>query len=474
MNINKFSNAAFAIQSQWLSTYCTGPPDLIVGNTRINETVPFTPLVLTGPKICGQSWIQDCSCPGICAASLDTKITDGYQGFQDSYLYKLPDNLSDWLFPTEASGYNYCVLENDMETELILQGSPLCFRKMKCSANMTLLVYESFTCEGNYLAHGIGIVNIDGRDYNISKYEITSGSQDILWTTFIPSYSTPLKEPEPIWMLALVIGLVSVLALLTHILISVAEYAVTRRWKYLGYTIGYIFTICECVLMFLSAINGVFPTYTASPVYCLGSAFNVALNGICLMEIVFQRKYQQIIITVFLITTFMCFGFPFLFNSMFASDTTTDFGIWINYYYNSISYPVWQTFCVAFDPVTAVIIIFFVIRQTLWEVDDGVLSLVYIMFSDTKLVVLLGISIVNFVTSVFLQFATTYSFFARNDKIMVMLQMVFSLQHSINSCCTLWYNLYFPQVLVRMLAYKKSIKSKRMRQPLLLNSIPTA
>lgn len=359
MSVNKFSNAAFAIQSQWLYNYCTGPPDLITGNTDINETIPFSPLVLTGTKMCGQSWIEDCSGPGICTASLDVNLTDGYLSFQDSYLYIVPDNLSQWLFPSEGNGNNYCVFVKDGETNLLLEGSSLCFNNFKCTTNATITTYNSLECTGSNSTYAINKnqqnITIGNSDYVVYSYKITTGDQGIVWTTFIPSIdnATPLKEPEPIWVLALVIGLVSVLALLTHILISVAEYAVTKRWKYLGYTIGYVFTICECVLMFLSAINGAFPTYTASPLFCLGSAFNVALNGICLMEIVFQRKYQQIIIIVFLVLTFICFDLPFLFNSWFATDTATPFGIWINYYYNSISYPVWQTFCVAFDPVTA-------------------------------------------------------------------------------------------------------------------------
>ncbi|KAJ3273792.1 hypothetical protein HDV01_003919 [Terramyces sp. JEL0728] len=468
MSGNKFADASYAVQSQWLLTECSNAPDLIIGTQDVFGTVPFSSLVISGPGYCGNEWIEDCSYPGICAASLDLSMTFGYKSFQDSYFYTVPQSPSDWLFPAGAKGNTYCQISNANETDLILAGSSVCYNNFKCSSANEILYYTSSTCDGSYLAYPsntLGVsVQIAQVDYALSVFTVTRAAETVSWTTYITPYETTLQGGETLWILAVCIIIFAILLNVIHLALSVKKAYLhhhAKRIKYCAYVVGYIFNILECIFVFFTFAQGTVSGTYVDLLFGLDSGFNVALNGICLMEIVFQKPWQRGIICLGLIAMYVLFAFPYVFNFVFSQDWVSDFGIWLNVYFNTISYPVWQIFCFAFDPITAGIIILYIIRSSLHELNDELSTLLFIMFNDAQLIGLAAISFLNFSFSVFLQLATTYTLFARNDKVMSIYQIIFSLQHSINSCCTLWYCSYFPQVLTRMKALKKTVKSKK-------------
>ncbi|KAJ3322729.1 hypothetical protein HDV06_002780 [Boothiomyces sp. JEL0866] len=468
MSGNKFADALYAVQSHWLNTECSSAPDLIVGSQNVFGTVPFSSLVMSGPGYCGSEWIEDCSYPGICAASEDLSMTFGYKSFQDSYFYNIPQSPSDWLFPVGAKGNTYCQVSNVNETDLLLAGSKVCYNNFQCSASNQLLYFTDSSCQGNSQSFS-GTpaqtnVQIGGIPYDISVFTVSTATETVKWTTYITSYETPLVAPEPLWILGVCIIILALALNASHTILAgkkAYHYTNLRRIKYSAYVVGYLFNILECVCVFLTFAQGSLPGTYSDTLFGLNSGFNVALNGVCLMEIVFRKPWQRATIIFGLIVMYVLFGFPYVFDPVYYQDWESNFGIWLNGYFNSVSYPVWQIFCFAFDPITAGIIILFIIQSSLHELNDDLPTLLYIMFNDIQLVLLAAISVVNFVWSVFSQLATTYTLFARNDKEMAIYQIIFSLQHSINSCCTLWYCSYFPQVLTRMKALKKTVQSKK-------------
>ncbi|KAJ3322727.1 hypothetical protein HDV06_002778 [Boothiomyces sp. JEL0866] len=429
MSSNAFSDALYSVQSQWLYSECTGEPDLIVGSSNIFETIPFSTLVSSGPGYCGSEWLQDCSYPGICAAILDTDLTSGYKSFQDSYLYFVPESPTEWLFPVGAIGKMYCQISNMNETALILAGSKACHNSFGCSGDSNIVYYNDSSCQLDLASYSVrtsaSSVYVNHNLYNLSVFRVTLGTEKITWTTYINTNGSVLLYPEPLWQL------------------------------------GFLLNISENMVAFyaygLGQVNGGY--YTV--LYGLGSGFNVAMNGICLMEIVFQKKLHRAILAGLLVVIYVLFGLPYAVSIVFESYCSSGFCVWLGSYFNTISYPLWQIFCFAFDPITAGTIIFYIIRKSLNELDEDIISLFYIMFNDYQLVSIALISLLNFGSSVFLQLATTYTFFARNDKIMTVYQIFFSLQHTINSACTLWYYTYFPLVLARMKTLRKSMKNRK-------------
>ncbi|KAJ3258393.1 hypothetical protein HK103_003681 [Boothiomyces macroporosus] len=395
-------------------------------------------------------------------------MTFGFRSFQDSYFYNIPQSPASWLFPVGAKGSTYCQISNVNETDLLLAGSSVCYNNFQCSAAKQLLYFSSSNCQGSPHAYsttpGLTNVSIGGSFYDISLFTVTTATEGVYWTTYITSFETPLVAPEPLWILGVCIIVFALSLNFIHTgLAAMKAYksANYRRVKYAAYVVGYIFNILECICVFLTFAQGVLPGAYSDTLFGLNSGFNVALNGVCLMEIVFRKPWQRAVIIFGLIVMYVLFGFPYVFDPVFYQDWVSNFGVWLNTYFNSISYPVWQIFCFAFDPITAGIIIIYIIQSSMHQLEDNLPNLLYIMFNDVQLVLLAMISILNFVWSVFSQLETTYTLFARSDKEMAIYQIVFSLQHSINSCCTLWYCSYFPQVLTRMQALKKSVKSRK-------------
>ncbi|KAJ3270850.1 hypothetical protein HDV01_007399, partial [Terramyces sp. JEL0728] len=99
-------------------------------------------------------------------------------------------------------------------------------------------------------------------------------------------------------------------------------------------------------------------------------------------------------------------------------------------------------------------------KTCLMDYEQQIVPLLVLMFSDYKLVVLCVISLINFIIAVYIQLATTYSFYAQNDQVMLVYDSMFALQHAINSCCTLWYYMYFPVLFAKVNMVKKGLSKK--------------
>ncbi|KAJ3312174.1 hypothetical protein HDV04_003307 [Boothiomyces sp. JEL0838] len=463
-----FADASYSIQSQWLYSECTGKPDLIIGSTDIFATIPFTSLVSSGPGYCGNEWIQDCSYPGICTATLDLDLTNGYRSFQDSYLYFVPETPSKWLFPIGANNGNYCKVSSMNSTVLILAGSIVCYENFSCLSNITLAYSNDKACQEISKNYALGDyetgILVNNLDYNISKFSVASATEKVVWTTYISPSGTVILPGDPLWKLAVAIIAFSLLTNVLHGIKAVLQikfHQNSRNLKYLVFTLGFLLNITENILVFYLYGEGTGNGGYYTLVYGLTSGLNVAMNGLCLMEIVFQTMWSRLLLALFMMVVYFLFGVPYVASLYFEFYCSTEFCGWLNGYFNSISYPLWQIFCFAFDPITAGTIIFYIIRKSLHELDEKLLQLFKIMFNDYRLVAITSISLLNFGTSVFLQLATSYSFFAGNDKIMTIYQTFFSLQHTVNSACTLWYYIYFPIVLARMKALRKTLKNNR-------------
>ncbi|KAJ3322724.1 hypothetical protein HDV06_002775 [Boothiomyces sp. JEL0866] len=464
MSTNKYADALYAIQSQWLHSQCANAPDVIVGSENVFDTIPFT-LDLTGVIY----WIEDCSYPGICSASIDPSLTFGYESFQNSYLYTVPNSPSEWMFPVAASGQKYCSVVGVNETDLILPGSSLCYNNMQCDSHYNLHYFNDSDCQGSSLSYSLTqneqTVNLGGNMCQVSTFQVGTGTEAITWTTFISPTATTLVQGESLWIIALTLVILPIIMNIFHGYIAIKKAIqyqhFAKRAKFLAYLLGYILNILECVVVFMCSIQGTAPVWMADLFYGLDSGFTAFLNGVCLMEIVFRKTWQRICISISLLIVYVIFGWPYMFDYFFGSDYVTSVGIWMNYYFNSYSFPIWQIICFFFDPFTAGTIIFYIIRSSMTSLEDKFLHLIYIMFNDIYLVCLASVSVLNFVTSVWLQLVTTYSLFAQTDKVMQVYQVLFSLQHTVNSCCTIWYCLYFPEVLTRMQALKTKIKTKK-------------
>ncbi|KAJ3322728.1 hypothetical protein HDV06_002779 [Boothiomyces sp. JEL0866] len=453
------SLALYAIQSHWLQSYCQTPPDLIIGTTNVTATIPFSPLVFTGISYCGEEFIYDCTHHGICMASLDLGMTFGFSGFQDSYLDLIPTSPSQWLFPTTANGNNYCMVDQgENQSFLILSGSDICHYNFKC-INNELRYYHDTLCTGSpttYLLSSIPTaLNISNIAYIGRIYTVTSGTESISWTTFITSLSTVLEQPEPLWVLSLLIVICSMMILFVHFSISAYKYSKTSRWKYLAFAIAFLISITECLVVVFASLQGMISLSYTNLLYGINSGFNFALNGLCLMEIVFRNTTQRIILGVILFTIYFILGSPYVFCLYFVNDEVSDVGIFLNFYFDTYAYPIWQIVCFAFDPITAITIIFYIIRISLISIQKSWYDTFLIVFNDQRLLWLSFISLVNFSSSVILQVLTTYTLFAQNDKMMIVYECIYALQHSVNICCTFWYSHYFPILLKRMLSIKQ-------------------
>ncbi|KAJ3258392.1 hypothetical protein HK103_003680 [Boothiomyces macroporosus] len=462
----EFADALYSIQSQWLHSECVGPPDVIVGSPNISNTIPFGSLVWSGPTFCDNEWLVSCSHPGICSASLSLDLTAGYQSFQDSYLYHVPTSPDEWLFPIGASNSLYCQITGGNTTSLLLTGSTLCYNNFQCSDN-ELRYFNQSGCVGNYtripLTKSISLIPIGNAIYQSAMYSVSKGTESIIWTTYITS-SYLFLPSEPLWIISLVLVLVSLTITFIHMgkaLVLAYNSKNERRIRYLVYFLGFILTMGDVITAFLSYISGTMNPVYNDLIFGIDSGFNIALNGWCLMEIVFTKKPQRWALSFVLGVLFIAFGLPFVFYTLYVNDNVTPFGIWLVNYFDVVCYPVWQILYIAMDPMTAGTIIFYIINKSLDECDKDVLGLLWIMFSDVQLIMIAGVSFLNFAICVFLQLATTYTLFAQSDKHLMVYLVVFSIQHSINSCCTLWYATYFPAVLLRMKSLKKSIKANK-------------
>jgi len=66
---------------------------------------------------------------------------------------------------------------------------------------------------------------------------------------------------------------------------------------------------------------------------------------------------------------------------------------WNNYYYfTTISYPVWQIIYGVSDQITGTIIVLFILKSCLYQVEN-LSTLVYIMLKDYKFLIIFTISI---------------------------------------------------------------------------------
>ncbi|KAI8892891.1 hypothetical protein BC833DRAFT_610359 [Globomyces pollinis-pini] len=454
MSINTNANAAFAIQSHWLRTDCSNPPDFILGNTDVWSTIPFSGLVYNGLGFCGWEWVKDCSSPGICSASLDLDMSSGYKSFQNSYLDALPNSFNDWLFPKDAKGEYYCVISTDQNnTALILAGSSYCYMdSMKCTTTHKLHLYPDTGCVGIpttiVLSPTSESVTINQTPYDLSIYRIGNGTESIDWTTYISSLPNLVQEQEQLWIASLVCTIIAILIAFFHLIISTTQYLRSKRWNYLAYSIGFSLNIVEVIAIFLAWIQCTIPGYVSNFAYGLASGFTVTLNTAVLMEIVFHSKSYRILILSLFTTLYVFFGFPFVLNVVYMTGDPSPVKDWMMWYFNSISYIAWQVICYVFEPATAITILIYIVQSCLKQ--STFWTSMKILFSDKKLMFLCSISLGNSIISIFLQFATTYTLFANNDKRMIFYQTIFSIQHTINSCCTLWYCLYFPQVLQKL------------------------
>ncbi|KAJ3319256.1 hypothetical protein HDV06_006584 [Boothiomyces sp. JEL0866] len=464
MSSNINAGAAFAIQSHWLHDNCQNAPQLIIGTTDIYSTIPFTDLVYSGFGYCGWEWIEDCSNPGICSASLNLEMTDGIQSFQDSYLYSIPASPAEWLFPLGAKGSSYCVVKSVNQSTLLLAGSNYCYASFECTRDSGLQIYESADCTGPFnLFSNLSIdtqsITIGANEFNISTFTVTKATEGVVWTTFI-SDGTLLPPFQKLWAISLFLVIFTALLLLAHLGLSIFYFIANKKPKFLIFTFGLSIAIAECVLTFFTFTAFSIPSYTVNFTYGLSSIINVFLNCQCMSELVFRKKIHQLILFALVSLITIAFGLPFVLYVGYYTDEVTVVGIWINWYFNSICYPVWQIFCFAFDPLTAGIVVFYIIRTCLMEFKQDKWTLLKLMFNDYKLVILCIISLTNFVTAVFLQIATTYTFYAQNDQVMLVYDSLFTLQHAVNACCTLWYYMYFPVVFINFKLVKKSLHKK--------------
>ncbi|KAJ3322726.1 hypothetical protein HDV06_002777 [Boothiomyces sp. JEL0866] len=469
MSAIEFSDALYSIQSQWLHSECSGPPDVIVGSTNISNTIPFGYLVWSGPTFCDNEWLVSCSHPGICTASMALDLSFGYQSFQDSYLYQVPKSPDDWLFPIGASNSLYCQISDGNETNLLLADTPLCFNNFQCKTN-ELLYFSDSACQEIYtqvpLTASRVIASLGNNTVEVALYQVGKGTETVIWTTYITANYLFLPS-EPLWIISLILVLICLIVTAVHAGKALAlayRSKNAKRARFLVYFIGFLLTMGDTITAFLSYISGSMNPGYNDVIFGLDSGFNIVLNGICLMEIVFKDRRQRAILCGLLLIIFILFGLPFVFYILLTNPDPSPAGEWLLNYFDVACYPVWQILYIAMDPLTAGIIIFHITRQILHEYDNDILGMLIIMFSDLQMIIISLVSFSNFVLAVFLQLATTYTLFAQSDKHLMVYLVVFSLQHSINSCCTLWYATYFPTVLLRMKSIKKSIKAKKNLQ----------
>ncbi|KAJ3322725.1 Canalicular multispecific organic anion transporter 2 [Boothiomyces sp. JEL0866] len=434
MPLIEAADALFAIQSQWLHSDCKFAPELIIGSIDVYATIPFSSLVVSGPGYCGNEWIKDCTHPGICAASLDLEMTFGYSSFQTSYLYFIPSSPAGWLYPIDAKGKTYCQISSVNATDLLLAGSAVCYDSFQCTQDANLLVFNDSTCQflnqSHRLDSPLSNIQIGGETFNFTRFTVLNATEKVVWTTFITSQSTPLQRGEQLWILALFLLVISLVLTIVHAIIALAmifRHKGTRRFIYMVYFLGFILSVCDNVTSFLAYADGLFNTGYNGILYGLDSGINLALNGVCLMEIVFKETWQRVLISIALIIIYGMFGLPYLFYMLFEFDYTSSFGIWINGYFNSVGFPGWQIIAMAFDPLTAGIIIVFIIQKSLCQLKINILSVLWILCTDSHLVCLTVVSFFNFAICTFLELATTYTFFAQNDKIMNVYQDIYDL-----------------------------------------------
>ncbi|KAI8895765.1 hypothetical protein BC833DRAFT_600110, partial [Globomyces pollinis-pini] len=394
-------------------------------------------------------------------------MSSGYKSFQNSYLDALPSSFNDWLFPKDAKGEYYCVISTDQNnTALILAGSSYCYMdSMKCTTTHKLHSFPDIGCVGIpttiVLSPTSESVTINQTSYDLSIYRIGHGTESIDWTTYISSLPNLVQEPEQLWIASLVCTIIAILIAFFHLIISITKYLRSKRWNYLAYSIGFSLNIVEVIAIFLAWIQCTIPGYVSNFAYGLASGFTIALNAAVLMEIVFYSKSYRIMIILVLVTLYVFFGLPFVFNVVYMTGDPSLTKDWMIWYFNSISYMAWQVICYVFEPGTAVVILIYIVRKCLIQFKETFWSSMKILFSDTKLIILCSISLGNSIISIFLQFATTYTLFANDDKRMIFYQTIFSIQHTINSCCTLWYCLYFPQLVKKIRIIQTNYSSNR-------------
>ncbi|KAJ3317325.1 hypothetical protein HDV06_001701 [Boothiomyces sp. JEL0866] len=452
------AHAQYAIQSHWLTTECKNTPDLIVGTTDILSTIPFSGLVITGPGYCGDMWIADCSHPGICMSSLDLTLSFGYKSFQDSYFSFLPQ-FDQWVFPIDTKG-SYCKIDSGNQTALLLENSHICWNGFSCGY-AEISQYQFANCTGN---SNIFTSQQTVSNYSLAFVSLTSGTEAIVWTTFISNLYSVIQKPEPMWVLSLSVILLSTAIIAIHLFYSAYKYYRTKRWNFIAFVIGYILAVIEFITVYLSftegAISGIYPNLF----YSLSSGFTMALNGVCLMEIVFKSKLNRIAAGLLIFVLYFCFGLPYIIYAIIHRAPKTPFVSFMKKYFDDISYPVWQIVCAIADPLTAAIIIGYIIKACLIKHSTDHSAILQLVLTDYKLVAIFLVSLINFLYITFLQLATTYTMYAQNDKIMTMYQTVFSLQHAISACCTLWYYLHFPAVLEAGKKLRKQLANRKPSQ----------
>ncbi|KAJ3312172.1 hypothetical protein HDV04_003305 [Boothiomyces sp. JEL0838] len=450
-------NAQFVVQSHWLRSNCDANPDLITGSSNIFTSIAFSGLLEGGLGYCGGEFLYDCTHNGICAASLNINLTYGYQSFADTYMSTAPISLTQWVFPEKLNQGIYCTLSSFNNSILLLSESPLCYHQTKCIENR-LEIYSDSQCsqvaETFLLGNNAVSIQINNINYNAFMYTITNGVQPIVWTTFITDKTTVLSNSEPLWFSAFFMVVCAIALILTHLTIAIGKYRTTKRYKYAVFVVAYLFAISECIMVIFASLEGYVDLGYTNLAYGLVSCFNFGLNGLCLMEIVFRGLESRIQLTLLLAGIYVALGSPYLFCVYFVNDQNSLFGRFINFYFDTYSYPIWQIVCFAFDPITAIIIITYIVRVSLSSKQDKWYPALKLVFKDTKLRWISLVSIVNVLSSLFLQVATTYTLYAKNDKMMIFYECVFNLQHSVNLCCTFWYSFYFPLILRRMLTLR--------------------
>ncbi|KAJ3309503.1 hypothetical protein HDV04_005995 [Boothiomyces sp. JEL0838] len=449
--------AAYAVQSHWLTSECQNTPDFILGTPNVAATIPFSGLVMTGPGYCGDMWIADCSHAGVCMASLDLGLSFGYKSFQDSYFNTVP-TFNQWVYPVDTTG-NYCKIAGVNETALLLASSSVCWQGFKCG-HSNITAYEFANCTGP--SNAVITMQQSYAGYSLSFVTLSSGTEKIVWTTYITLLLSVLEAPEPLWSLSLALIIISIALVFIHLLVSLYKYYQTKRWNFIAFCFGYILSIIEFITVFLcftqGAISGIYPNLF----YGLSSGFTMALNGILLMEIACQTRISRIAVGLLVFLLYFFFGLPYVVYAIIANSPPTASVVFLESYFNVISYPVWQILCAIADSVIPGIIIGYIMKACLVQQTVKSSTVVRMLVTDYKLVAIFVVSLVNFFYITFLQLATTYTMYARSDKIMTMYQTVFSLQHAVSAICTLWYTLHFPIVLDagRKLAKKiESIKS---------------
>ncbi|KAJ3267620.1 hypothetical protein HDV01_004658, partial [Terramyces sp. JEL0728] len=380
-------------------------------------------------------------------------LSFGYKSFQDSYYNHIP-SFGEWVYPIDTKG-DYCFVSNLNETALILSNSNICWNGIQCGhSNVT--VYGNIDCTGPPYT--------PSPNYNFSFVSLTHGTQKTVWTTYISHFYSAIQQPEPLWILSLSVIIISIAMVGIHLVISIYKYYKTKRWNFIAFMIGYLLAITEFVTVYLAFTKGSISAIYPNIFYSLSSGFTMALNGVCLMEIIFSSVVNRIAVGGLIFVLYFCFGVPYITYAIIHHAPKSPLVTFLKQYFDNVAYPVWQIVCAVADPLTAGMIIAYIVKACLVQHTGDKKSIVELIFSDYKLVAIFVASFLNFATITFLQLATSYTMFARNDKVMTMYQTVFSLQHAVSACCTLWYYLHFPIVLEAGKKLRRELAKRKTSQ----------